>query len=208
MRSPAIFPDRYYCKLNFQVDVVVSTGAASWELSTALLGNSLFEPMASTHQPTGFDQLSALYKQYCVMGSKISARVTSTQLIGATQNTLLCGPEDIIRAAVVPYNASTLGTVNNSEVPYVRMATVAPAGSGDTTTKTIKHYMSTAKIFGTKDVMGDDQYAAVTTANPAKIWYWVLRALNVSGRATLNTTIQCRVTYYAWFFDRKVFNVS
>lgn len=81
---PFILPSTHLCKLryNTSINMDASTGATAYHLIRA---NDLYDPDATGigHQPLGFDQLSALYNKFVVLGSLIKCRFT-TQTTGAT----------------------------------------------------------------------------------------------------------------------------
>lgn len=72
------FPDKLECVLRYNTTLKfsgVTTGTAQvWRM------NSLFDPdlTGTGHQPQQFDQLSAVYSQYCVIASQVKMQIMDT----------------------------------------------------------------------------------------------------------------------------------
>lgn len=70
------FPDKQIARLKY-VDLITMNATSSGSavpLVVHFRANSLYDPdlSSSGHQPRGFDELSAIYDHYCVIGSKIT----------------------------------------------------------------------------------------------------------------------------------------
>ena len=77
------FPDKLECVLRYNTTYKFAgaiTGTAQvWRM------NSLFDPdlTGTGHQPQQFDQLSAVYSQYCVVASQVKMQVSDTSNVAA-----------------------------------------------------------------------------------------------------------------------------
>lgn len=70
------FPDKWVGRLKYTDFITLDSTATGSAVPTyhTMRANSLYDPdrSGSGHQPRGFDQLSAIYDHYCVIGSKIT----------------------------------------------------------------------------------------------------------------------------------------
>lgn len=217
VRQPSIFNDRYFCKLKYNyTDTQVQYTFASTS-PYIFSGNAPYDPLFSPgfadHQPTGWDQLETLYNKYCCVGSKIRMRWSNMLTIGdnVTANTgpWTVIPDDIMEVVLVPYAHGTLPSTT-PESPYVKSIRLNPACLNSKSSGTIKHYMTCQKMFGKTDILGDNVYSALTTQAPGHRWFWhinLTKPLTTAGEV-LGWQVEIDITYYVWFFDRKVFNVS
>lgn len=74
-RFPGIgFPDRLRCHLKYCQIITMTVAASMYQVFNA---NSLFDPdnTGTGHQPTYFDQLSAVYKKYLVVGVQMTVEI-------------------------------------------------------------------------------------------------------------------------------------
>lgn len=74
------FPDRMFTKLVYSDSIVLDPSAGTPTPSFALRMNSIYDPQFSIGggQPTYYDQLALIYKQYRVVGSKLTANFSYT----------------------------------------------------------------------------------------------------------------------------------
>lgn len=66
-------PDRMYFKHKYaqNYSLAITSGTPTWK---AFSVNSLYTPVSGGHQPYYFDEMSALYNNYTVLGSKITIK--------------------------------------------------------------------------------------------------------------------------------------
>lgn len=154
--------------------------------------NNAFEPASSTHQPYGWDQMAALYKQYKVIGFKFEITV---QNANSNNNAIT-----LVRP--VPYNENTdLNNVSmlSAERPGVRLIPTqygAPPGK-------MSFSVDIPKLLGvTKDQYLADvsQYAAQVTAAPTRYAYIQVATQTNELNKYVSVTIKC--TYRVQFWQR------
>lgn len=205
IRQPSSLPDRLYVKLVYREQLSWSQ-AANQLADNVYRGNSLFDPdlTGTGGQPFGFDQWTAFYGSYTVLGSSIEV-VSMLNNNSAVGNT---------RAAVIPTNTSSqFGAAQQElaeEVPYGKWGTcrMGAAGVGQCT---VKSYMSTAKMAGVvrPAVQIADSFSALYTANPTAPWFWHVINYFPGGSVGNQSLIQnVKLTYYCVFEGRFLATLS
>lgn len=199
IKGPNITPDRIMVKLKY-TETTALTGAALFDYKYR--GNSIFDPEEGVGggQPTGFDQWANFYNQYIVTASAIRVDIVNTLASGSTS------------FIVVPTSESTSLATNLDLVqnyPYAKSALLGPLSSSRSTRR-IKHYISTAKMYGKnpRAIMDDDQFGAITTANPVEQWHWHILAQSIDGTTNITGTLQVEITFYVVFYDRRDLTAS
>lgn len=129
--------------------------------------NGMYDPNISSggHQPMYFDQFSALYNHYTVIGSKIVVKVIPISLTTGPGIVSLTKNDD---PTVVPTAIEAM--IEQSQSRY----TIFPAGysnSGHTLTMT----WSAKKTFG-GSVLGNDRLQGDINNNPPEQTYYVINA--------------------------------
>lgn len=191
VRGPYICPDAYYCKLVYNDTLNVNPALPYYDYLWH--GNSVYDPdyTSAGAQPLGFDQLTALYQRFTVMGVKISATVLPTQsLLPDQQLTILA-------------NHSTTSYVDAdliSQQPYAKTRFIGNSSTGPVT---LSAYYSTSKIMGCskKKIMDDDVFSGSYNSNPSQKFYIHTFLADLAGGDT-RATIKVKLTYYVKFWDR------
>lgn len=163
-------------------------------------GNSVYDPDSTGvgHQPRGFDQWSQFYKKYRVYASSIEVDFFQDQAAAAGLNNVWILPTSEEPTSV------TYGIVSVGENPYSVTGSITPyVGNG---TSRLKHYMTTKKMFGERDI-NDNLYEGSTGnfgtgANPPSLWYWVVGGETTDVTVPIKVRATAKVTYYVELFDR------
>lgn len=202
IRQPSSLPDRLFVKLVYRESVSFS-GSGTLE-DNVYRGNSLFDPnlTGAGGQPMGFDQWSALYASYTVMGStiEVTGQFNSGTGTGA-------------RVGVTPTNFSTVyGTTDYDraeEQPYTRSCALTMGAAGIGQSRPLKSYMSTAKMIGVVQpaVQIEDAYGALVSANPTNTWFWHCWTYPPAG-GDKSVIVNVKITYFAVFETRNQLAVS
>lgn len=206
IRRPSAFADRLFCKLRYvdRLDINSDPGPTNW----VIRGNSLFDPDQTFvgHQPRGYDTYagasggSAPYGSYRVWGSKI--RVT----------TCLHENNRLWVTAVLPSTVAggtlSANTMQIAETPYLKYRYISSL-QGGTSKGTVKHYMSTAKVWGQSKaaVKAESDFTSVYNSSPVKTWYWNI-LMDSPDDTNTNFDVIVEVTYYCEFFDRNEISAS
>lgn len=160
-----VFPRSYVCKMKYSVIVPVATGQLSRDYTFNM--NSCHDPdLTSTGgQPRFFDQLSAIYGVYRVIGSKIRARYMPNQSsFPATNHWLIVGANtDSTSQTGLTYGAL-------AEKPLIKSTINNAYGNRSV----ITNYLPISKVVGVKPtvVRNDDRYSAAVTTDPSARAYW------------------------------------
>ncbi len=164
-------------------------------------GNSVYDPdyTGSGAQPTGFDQWSAFYNEYCVLSSRVDLECLCTTAAG-------------VEYVVYPsYNANLPSTtLDASSRPYAQRCFLLNSGNG--VKGSLRSSMSTAQMMGVREeaIVDDDAYGATVAANPGSsaVWYWTVVAQNKTNTTTLGDAIRIRICYDVLFHDRVQLSLS
>lgn len=184
------FPDRYVTTLIYE-DTQGITGANPYA-SYIYRGNSVFDPdyTGIGHQPTGFDNLAALYGRYRVLSSEITCSALNN-----------AGNTPAVICVIPNTDILTYTSVNEWKESFraKKSATIPVAGYG---TRNVTHRCTTGAILGLNDVeKWNEDTASDVGTNPGHVWYWNVVALNmlVTG---VNLSVDIRIKYRVEFFDK------
>lgn len=191
-----IMPDRLLTKLTYKGFTGMTIPAAGTNFSRRWMPTAAFDidPLLGSTTVVGYTELSAFYNAYRVNSSVLTCRFANTT------NTPCQG-------VIVPLNADpgvapTLPVVQSWENnPYSVVKLVPSTGA---TIVSSSRYMSTEKLYGTKMVLYDDNFASLTNTIPVNNWFWAVAILS-PGSVAVATTIQVEVdiTIQLEFYDRK-----
>jgi hypothetical protein len=196
-KSIAIVADRSYFKLKYtQIGAqAVAVGAQSTYLRFRPTAAFDIDPLLGGTAMPGFIEWTGFYSSYRVTWSRMTLRVTPT----ATSTPLLI--------CLLPMNIDLGGTpsaatiVSLPDQPYAKSKLLGIAGSP---TITLSSEMSTEKIYGSKMVYVDDNFASLVTTVPNNNWFWSISSLtSVAAVATQTFFIEYSLDVGCEFYDRK-----
>lgn len=169
--------------------------AANVLASYAFKANGMFSPTAisGAHQPMYFDQYSALYEHFCVVGAKITfkvAHVTAPTADSAFRMTAFVDSNNALLATNI--DAIAEGTTGRS-------ITVVPASATTQVIKTLK--FSAKKTFG-GSVLGNKALTGTSLADPTELSYFVLAIQAYPGQTT-DVAITAEIEYVAIWTELK-----
>lgn len=200
-KRPGIIADRYYTKLSYiSHQNITSTGGIS---VLDFRGNGPFDPEVAVGggQPFGFDQLSALYNQVLVFGSKILINCSVYNAAAPQSN-----KNDMV-FTLRPSRDLTPATDVDIEWgnPYGQMKVL-----GAYKPTVFKSFMSTAKIYGVppKKVTDEEDFSSSIGALPANGWVWHFSTISADGTTTTIAHLRIRITYYCCFYERQTLPFS
>lgn len=172
------------------VNLTSTAGAlATYQFSA----NGMFDPNITGvgHQPMYFDQLSALYDHYHVIGSKATVRIIPGTA-NEDQYSIAFYMED--DTTVTPSTVAELQETTNAKIKFV-----APNYNFTTF---MKQNWSAKKTFG-GSVMANDSLKGTPAANPAEQSYYTL-AVQAGGATTVALNVQWEIEYIAVWNELKV----
>ncbi len=190
-------PRTYTCKLRYteqiQLDIASSQDAATYLFRC----NGVRDPnyTGTGHQPKGYDQLSAMFTQSAVIGSRIKAVFICRGAL--TVDMQKCG----IRIQNDTLITNNTITIAESRAKSEKQLGIANSSNG---IKTIVKNFSTKKWFHTSDIVAyDSEYAETTAANvPQAAYYAVyLRTTNADVDPAA-VDVEVTLEYIVTFFNR------
>ncbi len=200
-----------YKKLNYRVEVPINLTTAALD-QYFLRGNSVFDPNGTGVgvQPDGFDELAARYRAYQVMGSTIRVRVVNLSgsapaqiaVVPAAEITSLNSWTQVcIYPRSRPHKVIGLSTGGNNVKYFKSRFPRACAGRAYERTE----YQGSQRMLGVdRAQFGNIEYQALVTANPSRMWNWIIAAAAVDGVTSINLDIVADVTYYVKFYRPKL----
>jgi hypothetical protein len=159
-------------------------------------GNSVFDPdyTYTGHQPAGFDELAAFYQYYRVVASKIDIHCSS--LTDNIPQVICVRPVREIEAqtsfkAPVESTRSAYDTVADIDIPSTRINNSA-----------------TLKSLYSGQSSGDQDFGALVTTNPNKVWYWEILSQSANAASTSSMAITVFVEYDVIFSQKEILSTS
>jgi hypothetical protein len=185
------YPDQKRVTLRYteQISMTSTTGAIA---SQTFRGNSPFDPnqTGTGGQPANYDDWTAIYNRYCVLGSRISVQPTVTTNISVG-----------VRYVLAATDGAVTGDVDDvSAQPY----SVSGSYNIYATSPIIYAEMSTMKRFGKSksQILGDPNMNALFSANPAQVWAWEFNLQSSDHATTVASYITFTIDYDIVFWER------
>lgn len=181
-------PDAIRMTLKY-VEEIQFTGVAA--PAAQVWRSSLFDPNLTGvgHQPDFYDQFTAMYNLYCVLG--MSAKIECINHAS--------GVGAFIVAAFSDVSTSALSVEAMSEGRYAKTVTVAFATTGGAV-RTIKMpYMPAAQIQGQTRIDSDPQNYSLVSTNPGDQWYLQLKCAATDAVTTINVWTKTTIWYDCMF---------
>lgn len=203
--EPGVMPDRLRVRLKYN-EVLSRTAAGAADFYQFSV-NDLYDPniTGTGTQPSGFDQLGALYNRWRVLASSIRIRLINNDA------------DDGIRLSVVPINGTTThytsgynGSIRNplSKQCFAGQSTGNNIGQ-------VRNYINLKKLTGDKGYMYDDRYAggqAATSPNydnpPGIVCAWNIDVTSGAVTSGITYSMDVEIQYYCEFFDRRDMTIS
>jgi len=167
----------------------ISGAFVSWNFSA----NSLYDPDQTGvgHQPLYFDQMSALYDHYCVIGSKISINIipTNGSYGSAAMGVFINDDTSVTPTSFPAAIEQSLGT--HRYIAY-------------NNTKPIRFTAkwSAKKVFG-KDVLANTELQGTPSSSPTDQQFFTLWSQSIDGVTTAQFWAEVVITYIAVWKELK-----
>lgn len=191
------FPRAINVKLKTTQSFALSAAALT---QYALYANSANDPLgthASSVQPQGHDQFTAMYHKYRVNACKIACRwFPDTSGVGGTAGvSILASPKNTQPASLL--EASELGGTKFFTSP----------GLGAVSARPMKHFAQMHKVMGVnKQTYKESKFSAVEGFDPGDLIYWLVSVGSADGTTVVDGTLWITLTQYITYFERKVVN--
>lgn len=182
-------------KLVYSDTVLLSSSGSISFTTHAFRANSVFDPdwTGTGHQPTRYDQFTALYTRYEVLKSNIRVQFCTGD-VSTTSTTVATGPWTV--GVVCSGNATPAGTGTD---PGYTLAESPRSDFGALTTNTIR----TCSTYWDRSLVGhpshDDSLVAGTGSNPASEGYYILWAFNEGNVASTTVLAHVRIEFQVRF---------
>lgn len=150
--------------------------------------NGMYDPdyTGSGHQPLYFDQMSAIYDHYCVIGSKCTMKVLNNS---ATNGLIACGLMINDDTAVVATGISSMSEQSTASRPrYITYNSSSPVN--------LTGKWSARKTFG-KNPLANTELQGTSAANPTEQSYFNFYLQCVDSVSTVSVYIEVMIEYIA-----------
>jgi len=195
LSGPRISPDELDTRLMFRKigqfnSVATSLGVAEFTPNAAYD----VDPSLGSTETYGFDEYAALYSYYRV--------VTYSYIVTVTNS----GNSPLMAYVV---NSNTQPSVSGTRWdlyttnPYCKSKLLAPV-TGNPTTVTFRGTISCGKLLGSRAVETDDNYRALTTANPADLLWLGIAGESIATAVGVVFTYDLRLTMHVRFYSREL----
>jgi len=156
--------------------------------------NGLFDPntTGTGHQPMYFDQMSALYNHYTVIGSKI--KITVVPVIAANIP-FVCGVFLNDDSTTTPTTQSDMMEQTSGKYRYITSSSNSPI--------VFESKWSCAKTFGKTAVFGNPYLTGTTTTDPTETSQWTYWQVPLDGVTTGSLYVSVNIEYIAVWSELK-----
>jgi len=188
-RFPGIgFPDQLRCTLRYS-DAGSQFTASITPAAQVFRANSLFDPdlTGSGSQPEYFDQLSAVYGQYCVQACHFKAEIFNT---GTTSNLCVLLYSDV--------NVGTAAVENMTEHRYAKHGIVSAKGGMDHMTIDLPPILNST-LQGEKYLNSDANNYQGIGVNPVDPTYAIFKTTSMDNATNSNVYVNFYIEYDCWF---------
>lgn len=186
-------------KFRYSDSISINPGAAGAAGVHVFSANGLYDPdVTSTgHQPTGFDEVSALYDHYTVTWVKIRCFF----LNGDTTYSGICGISLKDNANVeTDWRAYDESGLSNTGVALIQ--------GGQSDPLVLEHEVTLSEFLGRPNILSEDDLRGTPSTNPTEQAYWhVWVAPGVSQDMAASTVI-VEMEYMAIFTEPKIVGLS
>jgi len=190
--SGAGFPDKLLVKHRYcqAIGISASTGTfASFQFSA----NGMFQPATSgAHQPMYFDQMTALYDHYCVIGSKIRA-IASADASGSTTKPAIISLY-VNDDTSTNYTSSTGVQEFGNRTRLLAWNAIKPV---------ILNASWSAKKRFSKNPLANDELQGTSSTNPTEQSFYTLGVQDITGAVNVTMDIWIEIQYIAIWKELK-----
>jgi len=176
-------------------EIVSFTTTTGTPTQYVLSCNSLYHPDisgGSAHDPYYFDQMTALYDHYCVIGSKITVKVVPT---GTATTTANANNNSMLISLYVNDNTTATSTLPQNQAEY-QTGRVRLTGNVFDRPYTLSDRWSAGKYFG-KSPLANDELQRTSTTRPTEQSYYNLAIIAADQAATITAIAYVMIEYIA-----------
>jgi len=202
------FPQSKTVRLKY-VDTGLTLDAFS-SLSTSHIyrANSCFDPdyTSSGHQPMGYDQWSAIYSKYVVLGARL--KMIYTPALSTNVTPAMFGITFSTDASPLS-NYSSLDNILESKLTSQSVRTAgSTTANGSNVTQSVTKYFSAKKFFGSVYIGDGSSHSAETGSDPSQQAYFGCWAASIDGNNPGSLSFRVEIEYIVQFKEPRNLNGS
>jgi hypothetical protein len=159
-------------------------------------GNSVYDSdyTYTGHQPSGFDELAAFYQYYRVEASRIDVHTSS---FTADIPQIVC----VRPVREIESQSNWSAPVESTRSVYGTLATNAIP------TQELKNFASSKSLYSGQSSI-DQDFGALVTTNPAKVWYWEITTQTCNKASTASLILTVFIEYDVIFSQKEILSIS
>lgn len=171
------------------VRIVSSTGVPAFQRFRA---NGMYDPDQTGvgHQPLYYDQISALYNHWKVIGAKISVTFIPTASTTVPQHVGIIADDDTTSSLDI----NTLNEQTDTHKGAIAFNNNQPC--------TIEHNFSAKKVYG-PSVMGNTRLEGDATADPTELFYFTIYNAPIDGSTSVGVDALVTIDYISVWTEQK-----
>lgn len=187
------FPKRMVMTHKYCDQIKINTAALGAFYAYSFSTNGMYDPNSTGigHQPMYFDQMTAIYNHYTVIGSQIIIRATKTDAQPDVATTVGAYIND--DGTVVPTTLSALLEQSNAKHRILH---------GNKPTTTFKMKWSAKKTFA-GSILGNDNLIGTSAANPTESQAFTFFLDSSAGVTVTTVTLDVEIRYIAVWTELK-----
>jgi len=192
---PLIQPDELDVRLKFRKISQINSAATNLGV-VELQANAAYDvdPALGSTETYGFDEYAALYSYYRVIAYDYVITMSNSQ----NSPTMFY----VVNSNTQPSVAGTRWDLYSTN-PYCRSKLLAPVG-GAPTQHTFRGHIEISKVLGSVSVETDDNYRALTTANPSDLMWLAVAGECISAAVGVTFTVDIQLIMHVRFYGRDV----
>lgn len=186
------FPMKLMEQHTYVETIPLTTGVGGTTAYYIFSANGMYDPNISGtgHQPMFFDQMTAIYNHYCVIGSRAKIEIAQTADV-AVDATVGCILND--DTAVPALNGFNEHPTSSHALFAASNTTRAPV--------VFYKYFSAKKNFGNFD-QANSQFTGTSGSNPGEQMYYIVYADSTQAAAALTLRVTVTIEYTAIWSER------
>ncbi len=197
------FPRSKMVKLRYAETISLDVGAGGTTAVNDFVANGMFDPNSTGvgHQPKGFDQWMLMYNHFTVVGAKLTVKYVPDTATSGIASQVGIGLFDTTGQISAGVGLDAIAEMKQAGPRCVLMGDLDNNPSARGRPITISRSFSAKKFFGTKSIVGKDNYRGNVAANPTETAVFTVYAANSGGADAAAIRIQCIIDYIAVFTE-------
>lgn len=201
-KNPSPLPMKFKATMRYsEPRILIPAPSDAFNGTWIFSANGIYDPdfTGTGHQPSGFDQLIAMYDHFVVIGAKAIVTFVNSD----TSDSMICGIDvrDSINA-----ESDVRVVIESGTAKYVNLS---PRDAG-TNQATVTYSVNPARFLGRSKPLSDPNLKGSASANPVEQCYFHMFNANLDDQGTQGTPVTANVVieYQVMFIEPKPVGLS